>query len=355
MEESGKEADKAEAERLRKEAVSLPKFFDSVDRIVLFVDDLDRCQPERVVDVLQAVHLLLAFSLFAVIVGVDQRSLRKSLQEQFKGLVADSTQPHGGEVPATPLDYLEKIFHVPFHLPRMDADGFGKLIWNLSAPQSDRQEPIKKPEDTTTPVAPEQTTAPDLPADVTPPPAPTPAPGIPAPVPVPVKPTPVLVGSVPLQQWERKALKRYHALISTPRAAIRLLNTYRLVRAGLTDEQWTRFRSDGNRPGESEIAMLLLAVAAGYPSIVRNWFAALHRAGGTTWEIGPKDELSKDGRWPDLKAALDRFDKQTGVSEEEKNGRQSWLPKLPMPEKNEKPVLHRWLPRVERCLLTMRS
>lgn len=45
----------------------------SIDRIVLFVDDLDRCQPEKVVDVLQAVHLLLAFPLFAVVVGVDQR------------------------------------------------------------------------------------------------------------------------------------------------------------------------------------------------------------------------------------------------------------------------------------------
>src|SRR5262249_42923300 len=142
------------------------------------------------------------------------------------------------------------------------------------------------------------------------------------------------------QDWERKALKRYYALISTPRAAIRLLNTYRLVRAGLPDEERARVRYDGNRPGETEDAVLLLAVAAGYPSIVRDWFAALHRAGGNSWEIDLEDKLRKDGRWPDLEAALDRFDKQIAASEEEKNARQSWLPELPMPKGNEKAVLH---------------
>ena len=40
-----------------------------VDRVVLYVDDLDRCRPEDVVRVLQVVHMLLAFELFAVVIG----------------------------------------------------------------------------------------------------------------------------------------------------------------------------------------------------------------------------------------------------------------------------------------------
>jgi hypothetical protein len=36
----------------------------AIDRIVLYVDDLDRCPPPRVVEVLEAVHLLLAGRLF---------------------------------------------------------------------------------------------------------------------------------------------------------------------------------------------------------------------------------------------------------------------------------------------------
>jgi hypothetical protein len=38
-----------------------------IDRIVLYIDDLDRCPEDKVVDVLQAVHLLLAFPLFVVV------------------------------------------------------------------------------------------------------------------------------------------------------------------------------------------------------------------------------------------------------------------------------------------------
>jgi hypothetical protein len=37
-----------------------------INRIVLYIDDLDRCPPNKVVEVLQAVHLLLAFPLFVV-------------------------------------------------------------------------------------------------------------------------------------------------------------------------------------------------------------------------------------------------------------------------------------------------
>jgi len=44
-----------------------------LQRIVLYVDDLDRCPPTKVVDVLRATHLLLALPLFVVIVAVDPR------------------------------------------------------------------------------------------------------------------------------------------------------------------------------------------------------------------------------------------------------------------------------------------
>ncbi|WP_216870615.1 P-loop NTPase fold protein [Modestobacter excelsi] len=44
---------------------------DVVNRVVLYVDDLDRCPPKVVVQVLEAVHLLLSYPLFVVIVAVD--------------------------------------------------------------------------------------------------------------------------------------------------------------------------------------------------------------------------------------------------------------------------------------------
>jgi hypothetical protein len=50
------------------------------DRIILYVDDLDRCRPSHVVHMLEAVHLLLALDLFIVVVAVDSRWLTRALE-----------------------------------------------------------------------------------------------------------------------------------------------------------------------------------------------------------------------------------------------------------------------------------
>src|SRR5262249_32688264 len=42
----------------------------TVSRIVLYIDDLDRCPADRVVEVLKLVHLLLAFPLFVCVAAV---------------------------------------------------------------------------------------------------------------------------------------------------------------------------------------------------------------------------------------------------------------------------------------------
>lgn len=108
-----------------------------IDRIVLYVDDLDRCPPARVVEVLEAVHLLLALPLFVVVVGVDVRWVTRSLELQYRDLWRRSpgTRVAGGRNPdtlaATPRDYLEKIFQVPFWLRPLDPLLTGKLLAGL--------------------------------------------------------------------------------------------------------------------------------------------------------------------------------------------------------------------------------
>ncbi len=54
-----------------------------INRIILYIDDLDRCPEEKVIEVLQAVHLLLAFELFVVVVAVDSRWLADALDAAF--------------------------------------------------------------------------------------------------------------------------------------------------------------------------------------------------------------------------------------------------------------------------------
>jgi hypothetical protein len=59
---------------------------DVPNRIVLYIDDLDRCPPAKVVEVLEAVHLLLAFELFVVVVAVDSRWLTSALIDRLVAL-----------------------------------------------------------------------------------------------------------------------------------------------------------------------------------------------------------------------------------------------------------------------------
>jgi WD40 repeat protein len=110
-----------------------------IDRIILYIDDLDRCPPARVVEVLQAMHLLLALPLFVVVVGVDPRWLLGSLKRHYRALLqtqvpgqARAARAGPSQWASTPQDYLEKIFQIPFALMPMTSTGFEKLVSDLA-------------------------------------------------------------------------------------------------------------------------------------------------------------------------------------------------------------------------------
>jgi KAP family P-loop domain len=114
-------------EQLGKERVNN----DTVNRIVLYIDDLDRCPPQTVVSTLQAIHLLLAFPIFVVVVAVDARWVSRSLEQCYDwlisegqpdpqpGISANAAQRWQANAGATAHDYLEKIFQIPFWLAPM--------------------------------------------------------------------------------------------------------------------------------------------------------------------------------------------------------------------------------------------
>lgn len=123
-----------------------------IDRIILYIDDLDRCKEDIVVKVLEAIHLLLAFPLFVVVVGVDPRWLNNALSEKYKNLFGkhyDSpsdkkTVNENGTVlsgAATSYDYLEKIFQIPFSLRQMNTTNRKNLIEYLLRNEMETEEP----------------------------------------------------------------------------------------------------------------------------------------------------------------------------------------------------------------------
>ena len=114
------------------------------NRIVLYIDDLDRCPPARVLEVLEAVHLLLAFPLFVVVVAVDTRWLKAALTKVLpmfqERTISDSDAP-------TATDYLEKIFQIPFWVEPLDDYERQRLLRGLLLPSVAQRDDMRPSRD----------------------------------------------------------------------------------------------------------------------------------------------------------------------------------------------------------------
>lgn len=263
------------AERLRDYRANpsaMPDGLRPIDRIVLYVDDLDRCSPAQVVRMLEAVHLLLSLDLFVVVVAVDCRWLLRSLELHYKELLGDGGHGAGEHLGSTPHDYLEKIFQITYALAPMDRDGFDRYIEGIAGDTAPRlplvrsvaaaPSPASAPSPSggdgrpgTTPQLPEQ--QPRVPARS----APTDARA--AQVASAADAERPSLRSIQIGGRERLVMKRLLPLVHTPRSAKRLVNTYRLIKASLRDDELRSFE-DFER-GQFRPTLLLLAVLFGRP------------------------------------------------------------------------------------------
>ncbi len=88
-----------------------------IERIVIFIDDLDRCPAKEVIRVLEAVNLLFGFELFVVVVAVDSRWLhpfaRRSVQRGLRQ--GGPRRAHAAELPGE--DHPDPVLG-PAHGPK---------------------------------------------------------------------------------------------------------------------------------------------------------------------------------------------------------------------------------------------
>nr|WP_242036458.1 P-loop NTPase fold protein [Leptolyngbya sp. FACHB-321] len=108
-------------------------------RVILYIDDLDRCPPKRVVEVLEAVQLLLNTKLFIVVLGIDDRYIARALEQVYQGVLKRGGKPSG-------IDYLEKIIQIPYRMRPLSpatVDGYlrSQLKLGRSAPTAHAQQP----------------------------------------------------------------------------------------------------------------------------------------------------------------------------------------------------------------------
>jgi hypothetical protein len=221
-----------------------------VDRVILYIDDLDRCRPRDVVRVLQIVHMLLAFDLFIVVVAVDARWVEESLMQSYRWLSSNDSDAPGelatdGDAQrrtsgVTPQDYLEKIFQICFWLEPMTSTRAASFIASLVRP-STRESSL---DSGTTQAQPN---------------------GAGSPTPTTSK---IEIATVELDYM--KSLAKYVG--SSPRRVKRLVNSYRLIKARLTDSQLNTFLPESTtlngsqRSAPYQIVICLLVIGTGAPS-----------------------------------------------------------------------------------------
>lgn len=106
-----------------------------VAKIVVFVDDLDRCLPDNALDVIESMKLFFDLPGFVFVVGLDEEVVQRAVRTRFpemSGRAAGTAAVSAGVAvtPETQLarDYVEKIFQVPYRLPPMVAEQLNDLL-----------------------------------------------------------------------------------------------------------------------------------------------------------------------------------------------------------------------------------
>jgi hypothetical protein len=315
-----------------------------VNRIVLYIDDLDRCNEKTVLAVLEAVHLLLAFPLFACAVAVDPRWVETCLREAHKhrfvddagqkaaagtsGIAATSAASLGdGKAPATVGDYLEKIFQIPIWMSPIESRTRAALVNSLLGPTA--APPPRRgaagqgaanalPENKQDPEGGAYTTLLNK---------------------VREKPDPLLITAD-----EATFIEKLGELLSDrPRALKRFVNIYRLLKASLPDIDRASFVTTAPS-SPHKICLSQLAFFTSHPRLAPVLVGKLEETGG------------KQGETPDPTA--DPVSLATWVGQLDPNARtqlQSTLQLIPEIDKMPLAEFCKWLPLTSRYLFHRRD
>ena len=284
-----------------------------LERIILYIDDLDRCPPDRVVEVLEAIHLMLTLDLFVVVVAVDARWLIKSLEYHYqdmfgasKGLTmtgpASAPESDDDSGPASPVDYLDKIFQIPYVLGRPPTEAMGRflrILLKTETPSSANfargrkagsakgaARPKGDPAENGAAQAANAGKVAGQPPRVEPPDSgrgralgddqdrhpharrtEEPDTGLPD-----LRPL-----GLQLSQAEVEFMARLGAVMPTPRAAKKLANLYRMVRIGIPESGLTDFIGS-EAGGPYQAVQILLAVLVGSPATAQRIFHEIRSA-----------------------------------------------------------------------------
>ncbi len=94
----------------------------NIDKLIVLIDDLDRCSPERIIENLEAIKLFLNVENTAFVIGADPRIVRHAIAWKYREYERNLESEEKSETESGDrliTDYLEKLIQFPYHLPRL--------------------------------------------------------------------------------------------------------------------------------------------------------------------------------------------------------------------------------------------
>ena len=83
----------------------------NLKRIVVFIDDLDRCNPDTIIDTLEAIRLFVFAEKTAFVIGADERQIRYAVQLKYPKIIDNEFD--------VAKEYLEKLIQYPIRIPQL--------------------------------------------------------------------------------------------------------------------------------------------------------------------------------------------------------------------------------------------
>ena len=96
-----------------------------ITSLVVFIDDLDRCLPDTIIETLEAIKLFLYVPGTAFVLAADERIVKYAVRQRFPELPGDQAEVVG-------RDYLEKLVQIPIRVPPLsgaDVSSYMNLLF----------------------------------------------------------------------------------------------------------------------------------------------------------------------------------------------------------------------------------
>ncbi len=98
--------------KFRKEFQSALKD-EEIKRVVVLIDDLDRCQPDRIIETLEAVKLFLSVDKSTFIVAADENVIQYAIKRKYPKIDNFNIE--------LDKEYIEKIIQIPIQIPELSS------------------------------------------------------------------------------------------------------------------------------------------------------------------------------------------------------------------------------------------